>query len=631
MASSRNLVSDDGLSRVNTSLPALHDAQEKFEEIDRLRSQALHLQGPPQYHTIHAIDCKRSSKDHVRYFHEPWVEETALAEVSAVALHGTPHPSFKDQPSGCEEIVHPYLWWYHRRSEIDATRGQLDRETKEHLDVFREYILSSLSKDWEAVRVLTARRKINPQLIEYIFSPGSILVSTRISDDIADMEAFTAMNWLSVQRTQGRWDGGSIQLVSWTFDGNFQRSLSQLDLKQLPSAAEFDICDLPIYPVQFARPGVVEALQTRGKMFWKFSVRNYVSFKGFIDDGMQTMTDSRFMIDMITYKQMHPNPPEAKRPAGNRDDLGPALMGMEDPPLGADFYMCLPITILGFNMQRKEWDVEWNTNAFKHLVIEQGTKDLIEAVVTNQLRAEEGTDLIRGKGNGLFILLHGGPGTGTTLTAESVAEIAEKPLYRVTCGDIGTKAEDVEKAIPLTENYWKVVLLDEADVFLEQRSLMSLERNALVSGMLLLTSNRVGTFDEAFKSPIQLNLRYKNLDFDQRCQIWKNFIERLDAIERDPEKSTLANERSNSKPPRYGVNTKEILQNLSMLAKPELNGREIRNAISTARQLAQFRRQPLSYNHLNNVIQEALKFDDYLTELRKGLSADEVLKDQFVR
>ena len=27
----------------------------------------------------------------------------------------------------------------------------------------------------------------------------------------------------------------------------------------------------------------------------------------------------------------------------------------------------------------------------------------------------------------------------------SVAEIAKKPLYRVTCGDIGTKAEVVEK------------------------------------------------------------------------------------------------------------------------------------------------------------------------------------------
>lgn len=26
-----------------------------------------------------------------------------------------------------------------------------------------------------------------------------------------------------------------------------------------------------------------------------------------------------------------------------------------------------------------------------------------------------------------------------------MAEIAEKPLYRVTCGDIGTEAEEVEK------------------------------------------------------------------------------------------------------------------------------------------------------------------------------------------
>jgi ATP-dependent Lon protease len=55
------------------------------------------------------------------------------------------------------------------------------------------------------------------------------------------------------------------------------------------------------------------------------------------------------------------------------------------------------------------------------------------------------TDFIEGKGEGLIILLHGGPGTGKTLTAESVAEFAERPLYRVTCGDIGTDPEGVEK------------------------------------------------------------------------------------------------------------------------------------------------------------------------------------------
>lgn len=48
-----------------------------------------------------------------------------------------------------------------------------------------------------------------------------------------------------------------------------------------------------------------------------------------------------------------------------------------------------------------------------------------------------------------------------------------------------------------------VVLLDEADVFLEERDMKDLKRNALVSvflraleyydGILMLTSNRVGT------------------------------------------------------------------------------------------------------------------------------------------
>jgi hypothetical protein len=84
-----------------------------------------------------------------------------------------------------------------------------------------------------------------------------------------------------------------------------------------------------------------------------------------------------------------------------------------------------------------------------------------------------------------------------------VAEIAEKPLYRVTCGDIGTKADDVEKYLQTVlylgklwncgkpNRHWKdshltslVLLLDEADIFLEERTIADLERNSLVSGNL---------------------------------------------------------------------------------------------------------------------------------------------------
>ena len=52
-------------------------------------------------------------------------------------------------------------------------------------------------------------------------------------------------------------------------------------------------------------------------------------------------------------------------------------------------------------------NVEWNKKAFDNLVIEEDTKHLVKALVSNQIKAEKATDLISGKGNGLIILLHG--------------------------------------------------------------------------------------------------------------------------------------------------------------------------------------------------------------------------------
>jgi len=45
--------------------------------------------------------------------------------------------------------------------------------------------------------------------------------------------------------------------------------------------------------------------------------------------------------------------------------------------------------------------------AFDSLVVDDDTKEMVKALVTNQLTDEKTTDLIAGKGNGLVILLHG--------------------------------------------------------------------------------------------------------------------------------------------------------------------------------------------------------------------------------
>ena len=134
-------------------------------------------------------------------------------------------------------------------------------------------------------------------------------------------------------------------------------------------------------------------------------------------------------------------------------------------------------------------------------------------------------DFVRGKGQGLVINLFGPPGVGKTLSAEATSEHLRRPLYIIGSGDLGTTAHDVDqaltKAFDLAAHWHAVLLIDEADVFLEQRSLHDMERNAMVAvflrhieyyrGILFLTTNRIKTFDEAFLSRIHVALHFSEL------------------------------------------------------------------------------------------------------------------------
>jgi SpoVK/Ycf46/Vps4 family AAA+-type ATPase len=258
-------------------------------------------------------------------------------------------------------------------------------------------------------------------------------------------------------------------------------------------------------------------------------------------------------------------------------------------------------------------DIQWNKAAFNHrLVLKEEKKELIRALISVHIGQKNAlkTDFMDGKGDGLIILLHGGPGTGKTLTAESVAEFAERPLYRVTCGDIGTDPESVEKYLEsvlfIGSTWGCVILLDEADVFLEERTKQDMQRNALVSvflrvleyydGILILTTNRIGTFDEAFKSRVQLALHYPPLNDKAREEIWHNFMRSLFA------------EGEN-------VDFEELNEKIYVLAKHKLNGRQIRNTISTARQLAQYRKEKLRFVHMNQALQVVDEFEKYVTDV----------------
>ncbi|KAK8133590.1 hypothetical protein PG984_005602 [Apiospora sp. TS-2023a] len=584
-------------------------------------------------------------------------------------------------------IPAPYLFWYHYRSS--NALDLISPKSRECMEFFTSWIEEHYAQKYALAEDHLARGVISQETMPFLVKPGDVLVWKGMHGD----SAAVAKNWLkqssgpvlrqSSKDKELNWSkeappsstvstGWSADGWSFEYDGELNQKRTTIEII-LGINDEMSIDQLNKYPLKYASPQIQACLKRRGKIFWKCRSQYLVSYN---DEGSEhtvrfLYNGERFMVDYKTYKQLHSSSvtvtakfPKTSKSAGGLERVNSRIMEGDESPPSPDIYV-FPHKIPGYNLHTKKWvdlnvdhirEVQWNKESFNHLVVESNTKELIQALVKHQIASEEGTDIVNRKGNGLIILLHGGPGTGKTFTAESVAELAEKPLFRVTCGDIGTKPEEVEKyldSVLYLGKIWNcIVLIDEAEVFLEQRSLDNLERNALVSvflrvleyyeGILILTSNRVGTFDEAFKSRILLSLHYENLSEGQRTQIWKNIFRRLEdisnstnaddgvATETEPG-SRKRKARCATKNNTLGIDFEEVNCYITELARQDLNGRQIRNVITTARQLATFRNTKMRYEHLKHVMSVSSKFDTYLKRLQEGYSDDQIARDEGFR
>lgn len=148
--------------------------------------------------------------------------------------------------------------------------------------------------------------------------------------------------------------------------------------------------------------------------------------------------------------------------------------------------------------------------------------------------------------------------------------------------------------LELGERFGALVLLDEADVYLERRRTRDLRRNGLVSvflraleyfkGVLFLTTNRVGAFDDAFTSRIHVALYYPELGEEERRRIWGYQFERL---ERESFSSSSGENTEGRKRFYIPQSTKEYAFSHPSVLALKWNGREIRNALQTAMALAE--------------------------------------------
>jgi AAA+ superfamily predicted ATPase len=109
------------------------------------------------------------------------------------------------------------------------------------------------------------------------------------------------------------------------------------------------------------------------------------------------------------------------------------------------------------------------------------------------------------------------------------------------------------------------------------------------SGILFLTTNRVGAFDEAFRSRIHMAISYNTLTQESRRQIWRNFLLHI-----MPDADVYLDE----------------------LAALDINGRNIRNLVFMAAGLAKGQSEQVDIKHIRQVMAASDSFNNYWNGMR---------------
>lgn len=193
------------------------------------------------------------------------------------------------------------------------------------------------------------------------------------------------------------------------------------------------------------------------------------------------------------------------------------------------------------------------------------------------------------------------------------------PLYSVAAGELGVHADELEKRLrdilDVARSWGAVVLIDEADVFLEERQKCDISRNAMVSvflrsleyhsGILILTTNRIRAVDQAFLSRFSFAVTYPSLDSKKRLAIWRTFLVRAGVlIEQGGSEKKLTN-GTRSEDDGTAITERYLEQ----LAKKRFNGRAIKNMARTAVALAKSRNEKLGTQHVDTVVKVSEQFE----------------------
>ncbi|KAF3484281.1 uncharacterized protein GIQ15_03605 [Arthroderma uncinatum] len=448
---------------------------------------------------------------------------------------------------------------------VEAQRAVHVEEHGRHLAILVAHVEGAYASISKRLAPLLSIGEITYDLLWAIFKPGSFVYGTCsgtekprcVVFDTAQNEEYNGLEYFCLVTHYLDFDGKEFGLAT------IRLRIPRFTGLRL-------IRSLPAFPLAYhpRKDNVRQSLLECGRKFYQLAgihTRQYHGRAFFVENGeiVKVNVNGRVVIDAAFFQSMNPNYP---RPwIDVRDSYTLANNGARDTDsnlvrLGQcqnenlkqsdvrlsnikdDALLTSCPTVLGFSLNDKRFlefavanigEVTWASNPFKCLAIPAENKDLLTSLAMKQLGivcSLPFDDVVR--------VVSGPPGVGKTLTAEALSEHLHRPLYSISAGELIAEPGRLEATLKLILKIAKhcgaILLLDEADVFLERRSHFNDHHNRLVAvflraleyseGILFLTTNRVTEFDDAILNRVHLKLRYDGLSREQRKHVWKYFI-----------------------------------------------------------------------------------------------------------
>ncbi|GJE90661.1 AAA family ATPase [Phanerochaete sordida] len=480
--------------------------------------------------------------------------------------------------------------------ELGADEDPKAQDLAEGVHAALQYIREDVSDIVSDFSTLLGEQQITYAYLWALFPPNC---SVHGYDSATDQHIIARARTLEYKSSQDEGNYAEIKCDIIVQDDT-RLGLAKCKFKIPQFVGAYAINELPVCPLEHY-PEWEDLRQkaiARGKVYAKLRMHFYqhqgVSTVYINDkDPLKLSINERIMVDVDSFFEFQYNSDFARRSCRRLDP---------EELTDDELMICSPV-VLGFCFNTKAWgafaidrvtEVVWSEEPFQRLVLGEKQKLLISSLVKQHSSQPSGfDDVVAGKGRGLVGLLCGNPGCGKTLTAEAVAEITHKPLYAVSAGELGTFPGSTDDALRrilrLGERWNAVVLLDEADVFLQERDKKDVSRNALVSiflrqveyhpGIIIFTTNLIKQIDPAFESRIHFCVKYPDLDLASRKAVWQTFLARA------------------------GVSSAALGEHdLDRLAKHPLNGRQIKNTVSTATSIASSQSTTLATKHVYTVL-----------------------------